>query len=201
MRHRGDIWRERPWTWIVPLAFVVLNLLVFGVYRARYAGGVEKLEARYQGDAQVLAQLQESVAEAERLLERARRQQEEIDLLYSAHFSTESERFTDLLREVRSLARTAGLDPGTYNYPETELDEFSLLQRQVNFAVSGTYEQLRTFLNLLELSDQFVALEQVALGGNTSTGGSSPVLNVQLSLTTYFLDTGFDPETPRRSVS
>ena len=200
MRHRADVWRERPWIWIVPLAFVALNLLVFGVYRARYAGGVEKLEARYEQDAGVLAQLQESVAQAEGLLARSQRQQEEIDLLYSAHFATESERFTALLREVRTLARTAGLDPGSYTYPETELEDFSLVQRQVNFGVEGTYEQLRTFLNLLELSDQFVTLETVALGGS-STGTSSPVLSVRLSLITYFLDTEFDPEQPRRSVS
>lgn len=200
MRHRGDVWRERPWTWIVPLAFVALNLLVFGIYRARYAGGVEKLEARYEQDAEVLAQLRDSVAQANGLLTRAERQQEEIDLLYSVHFATESERFTALLREVRTLARTAGLDPGSYTYPETDLEDFSLVQRQVNFGVEGTYEQLRTFLNLLELSDQFVTLETVALGGQ-STGTSSPVLSVRLSLTTYFLDDGLDPEQLRRSVS
>ncbi|MDA8017827.1 MAG: type 4a pilus biogenesis protein PilO [Thermoanaerobaculia bacterium] len=200
MRQAADIWRERSWTWIVPLAFVVLNLIVFGIYRARYAGGVEKLEEAYQNDADVLAKLQESVSQAQGLLTRAERQQEEIDLLYEAHFATETERFTGLLREVRQLARTAGLDPGAFNYPEVELQEFALVERQVNFGVSGTYDQLRTFLNLLELSDQFVTLKQVALGGS-STGSASPVLNVQLSLTTYFLDTGFDPENPRRGVS
>ena len=200
MRHTADIWRDRPWTWAVPLAFVVLNLLVFGIYRARYAGGVEALEQTYQEDSEVLAQLQESVSQAEALLKRSERQQEEIDLLYEAHFATESERFTSLLREVRQLARTAGMDPGSFGYPETEIEDVSLVERQVNFSVSGTYEQLRTFLNLLELSDQFVTLKQVALGG-ISTGGSSPLLNVKLSLTTYFLDTGFDPDEPRRSTS
>lgn len=200
MRHAVDIWRERPWTWAVPALFLAVNLLAFGVYRARYAGGVEKLAEEYDRDAEVLAQLQESVSQAEGLLTRAERQQEEIDLLYETHFATEPERFTDLLREVRSLARTAGLDPGTFTYPEEELEDVSLVERRVNFSVEGTYEQLRTLLNLLELSDQFVSLQEVALGG-TSTGASSPVLSVNLSLTTYFIDSGFDPEAPERSTS
>lgn len=196
MRHSTEIWKERPWVWALPLAFVAINLLAFGIYRGRYAGGVEDLERRYQSDAEVLAGLQETVSEADTLFARARQQQEEIDLLYEAHFSTESDRFTDLLREVRSLARAAGLNPSSFSYPETELEEFSLLERRVDFPVQGTYEQLRTFLNLLELSDQFVSLQQVALAG-TTTGNSSPVLNVHLSLTTYFRDTGFDPQNPR----
>lgn len=189
MRTSTEIWRERSWVWIAPLAFVVLNLLAFTIYRARYAGGVEALERRYESDAQVLAGLQETVSQGEALFARSQRQQDEIDLLYEIHFATESERFTDLLREVRNLARTAGLDPGSFSYPQTELEGFSLVERRVNFPVQGTYEQLRTLLNLLELSDQFVSLQQVALSGETS-GGASPVLNVQLSLTTYFHGSG-----------
>lgn len=199
MRHAADIWRERSWVWAAPLAFLVLNLLVFGLYRARYSGGVEKLQERYDRDAAVLAQLQNSVSQAEGLLGRAERQQDEIDLLYEAHFATETERFTAFLREVRSLARTAGLNPGAFTYPEVELDDVSLVERNMNFVVEGTYEQLRTFLNLLELSDQFVTLRQVALGGS-SAGGNSPILSVQLSLTTYFLDSGFDPENPKSAM-
>lgn len=193
MRWKSDIWRERSWRWLIPLAFLVLNLLAFGIYRARFAGGVEQLEAQYAADAAALAQLQESRVRAGELMQRAERQQAEIDQLYEVRFATEDERFTDLLREVRQLARSAGLDPGSYSYPETELSDFSLVQRNVNFPVEGTYEQLRTFLNLLELSDQFVTLTQVSL----SSSSNSRTLGVRLSLITYFRDSGFDPDDPR----
>lgn len=193
MRWDAEIWRERSWRWLIPLAFLAINLLAFGIYRARFAGGVEQLEVRYAADAEVLAQLQESRVRADELMQRAERQQEEIDRLYEQRFSTESERFTDLLREVRQLARSAGLDPGSYSYPETELSEYSLVQRNVNFPVDGTYEQLRTFLNLLELSEQFVSLTQVSL----ASSADSPTMGVRLSLITYFRDTGFDPDDPR----
>ena len=59
--------------------------------------------------------------------------------------------------------------------------EQGLIQREIQFSVEGTYRQLRTFINFLELTDQFLTLRGVAL----SEGGADR-LSIRLQLSTVF---------------
>ena len=74
------------------------------------------------------------------------------------------------------------------------MEDHGLVRRNVNFGVTGTYDQLRTFINFLELTDQFLTLESVNLGGGAAE--RDPRLRIRLSLATYFVrdeaDIGID---------
>ena len=184
-----EVWRRTALRWSIPLVFCLLNLAAFGVYRAYFAGQVPALQETYGVASDQMSRLQDEKAQIEGFLERADEVRESVDGLYGERFATEAERFTRTVLEIKNRARQAGLDPGAISYPRTDLSEYDLVKRNIVFSVEGTYEQLRTFINFLELSDEFLTLESVSLGDRgLQQDARNPRLSIQLSLSTVFVD-------------
>ena len=72
-------------------------------------------------------------------------------------------RLTSLIAEVKKLARQAGLDAPSFSYAAVRIEEFGLVKKSIVFRVEGNYPKLRELVNLLELSDQFLILEEIRL--------------------------------------
>jgi type IV pilus assembly protein PilO len=179
----NGIWRRRLWLWVPPLAFFVLNLALFSTYRLVYAGRVEALRAQLESRQERLAHLQGQAQVLSRRLATAHATAQGIEELYSDQFSTQRRRFTAVTAEVRDLARRAGLEPASMSYPTEEIEDYGLVKRYFTFSVQGTYQQLRQFINLLELTPSFVTLEQVSLNGEEGAR-----LGIRLNLSTLFAD-------------
>jgi hypothetical protein len=120
----------------------------------------------------------------ERRLQRARAAETAVQRLYADRFSTRSERLTRVMKEVRTLARQAGLNPKSISYPQQDIEDYGLVKRSFVFQVGGTYAELRQFLNLLELTDSFLTLEAVTL--SEESGDEGPELQMNLTLSTLF---------------
>ena len=103
------------------------------------------------------------------MLDDARASREALVALYQRGFSTQAERLTQLITEVKRLAQRAGLEPKSISYPEEALDEYGLVRMSLVFGVQGTYPQLRTLINLLEHSDLFLVLEHIGLSNSNSS--------------------------------
>lgn len=178
-------WRTRPWLWGIPLAFLLVNLAFFTFYRVAYAGKVEVLQSRFESENERLTQLREERLSFEDKYERVRSSSLGVSTLYLDHFSTESERFTATLAEIRRLGRASGLEPSSFSYPSQDLEELELRTVGFAFSVEGTYDQLRRFINMLELSDHFLVLERVGLGTGGGAGGD-PRLSLNFTVSTVF---------------
>ena len=187
MMYRFEAWRRRLQLWTIPLVFCLLNLAGVMIYRASFAGDVEARQQRVERASQKLAELEAERQTSIEFLESLDRRREAMKLLYEQHFVTESERLTAVIKEAKNLAREAGLKPKTITYPETPLGDWNLIQKQIVFPVEGTYDQLRTFMNFLELTEQFLTLERVSLGEGRDEG-QNPILSIQLELSTIFVD-------------
>lgn len=180
-------WLSKPWLWAVPLLFLLVNLGVFIFYRVAYAGQVELLQGSFAQQESTLAKLTAFREEMSADLDRVRDSRNGIAELYLQHFDTEADRFTAMRSEIIRLAKDAGLDPSNYSYPASTLEELELRQRGVNFTVEGSYSQLRTFLNLLEVTDHFMILESVTLNASGgAVGGRDPKLSIKLAMETIF---------------
>jgi len=96
-----------------------------------------------------------------------------------------------VIAEVKDLARRAGLEPKSISYPSQAVAEFDLSIRYMVFSVTGSYSQLRRLINFLELSDMFLVLNEISLGGH----GNGEDLRISLRLSTVFsskqLEAGF----------
>lgn len=200
MKRPFEVWRRKLWWWLPPLAFCLLNIGAFNFYHSAFAGRVEELQTLHGeaiGDLEALRQDRQAM---EDFLGRAGGSDEGIEELYDEIFSTEADRFTKALLEVKSLARQAGLNPTAFNYPKANLEEYGLIKRGIEFSVEGTYDQLRLFINFLELTPQFITLESVSLS-DSGQDQRNPKLGIRLVLSTVFADDEHEATSPESSTT
>ena len=184
-----ELWKRHGLMWVVPLVLVLVNISVLSTYRALYSGRVEAIKNQADQEEQgELADMRSQRVQLERIVERARNSRDGIGELYDNVFATESERFTRVVREVKELAERAGLRPDSIGYPERSIEEHDLIKRSIVFTVAGSYGDLRRFINFLELSDHFVALEKVEVQQG------APQLTIALELATLFSGRDRDQE-------
>lgn len=182
MTNPGEIWRQRLWVWLPALIFFLANAVAFSIYLG-YAGRVERLNSQLEDQEEQMAKLTARRKELETLVNRVRTNGEQVEQLYSERLAPRSQRLTNVSAEVNDLARKAGLEPQAISSPEEVLEEYGLVERSFVFTVDGTYEELRKFVNLLELSRSFLTLEGVMLSGGDDEG---PELRMDLTLSTLF---------------
>ena len=196
MKSFFDGWRRHLWLWTLPLGFCLLNLLGVAFYRWAFAGQVERLERQYQQTEERLTALRDEQTAIQDFLARVETHRGDVRELHRDRFQTEEQRFTEVIQEVKKLARQAGLRPSSLGYPRRSFAGQDLIQRNINFSVQGTYDQLRTFINFLELTEHFITLNSVTLG-DSGKEGRNPTLSIRLSVSTMFTRRALDePEAP-----
>lgn len=183
MRFSLETWSRNLWIWLLPVLLLAINLLLLTVYQTSFAQRRESLENISERAGARMASLKEYRGDLQSFVGKFENQKLAIESIYSQHFATEAERFTSLLREVRQLARQAGLAPDSFSYPKEELQNEGLVRRNITFSVSGNYEQVRRLINFLELSDQFITLEEIELSGDSGNDR----LEIRLSLSSLFV--------------
>lgn len=190
-----EIWQRYMWVWLLPLIFCVVGLLGLFVYQGAFAGNVEDLQKDYEITQADLDEITEERERTEEVIARIETSQENIRLLYSDHFGTEAERFTAAVREIKKIANQAGLRPDSWSYPTEEL-AYGLTHQRVLFSVVGTYDQMRLFINFLELDEQFLTLEAIALS-DSGMSGNNPQLSLRFEVSTVFQES--DPGSSQNS--
>ena len=201
MRRISEAWRRHLRLWSIPLAFCLVNALLVAVYYARFAGNVQALENVKDAELAKRADIERQKRNAHDFLQSVDDRHAMMTTLYEDYFSTEEKRVTAMIREAKSLARQAGLRPTAVSYPKQELPFGRLTQRRMVFPVEGTYSQLRTFMNFLELTDHFLTLEGISLGGNVVSMGREPTLGVSLKISSIFVTDEEDRASSSRASS
>lgn len=182
------IWREKRMLLIVLGVLLAANTLFFFTYRVQYEQRLSSLQERLEESESRLTDARTARLAAERRVSAYRRIQTDIQSVYHEHWSTQDERLTALITEVKKLAVASSLVPRAYSFERTE--EVATKQGtggatvvMISFTVQGTYEQARRLINLLELSRQFVIIDEISL-----TTGSDQLLTLNLQLKTLFRD-------------
>lgn len=176
-------WRRRWALWAPPLVLSLAATAALVIYRLEYAGESAGLERRLEEREGQLTKVREEKARQEALLERAASNQRAIDALYRERFSTRQSRLLLLVDEVKDMARRAGMQPQTISYPEEAIEEFGLVERSFVFSVDGTYQEMRAFLNFLDLSPSFLTIREISV---QAASGAPGLLRLNLKLSTLF---------------
>ncbi len=175
--------KERWWIWSIPLILVLVLLGFLGNFLMALSGQGKSLLANVDRTEIVLQGLVDQSAELESQINAMRANQVLIDELYNERLSTESQRLTRILSEVKELATQAGLKPAAVVYSDETLDDYDLTRKAFSFSVEGNYAQLRRLIHLLEGSASFLTLDQIGL--SQSTGGRQ-IVRINLRLSTLF---------------
>jgi hypothetical protein len=190
MTSRAAVFGARWRVWLPPVLFLLVNLGVFSVYRLAYAGRIEALDQRLGAADSERAAVENRRMRLEGALAQATESRADMERLYREQFSTERQRLTRMIAEVKGLAEKSGLLPDQITYPVEGIADYGLVKKSVVFSVRGTYPQLRQLINFLELSSSFLTLESVQLGGD---GDSAGQLRIDLTISTLFVDENAPP--------
>ncbi len=191
------IWREKRILLLVLGVLLLGNVMFFFTYRVQYQSRLDDLDARLTEAEKSLQDARAARLATERKLAGYRKVETDVAQVFDEHWSTQTKRFTTMVAEVKQLAVASSLQPQAYTFDrgEVKADQFSRRDEAIGatevgmgFTVSGTYEQARRLINLLELSRQFVIIDKIAL-----SSGDAQTLTLTLHLKTLFRD-----ETPRR---
>lgn len=195
------IWREKRVLLIALGVLLAANVFFFLTYRIQYQSRLDAIDSR-------VSQLQEELEQARLARVRSEKQQQsyqkvqrDIAQVLNELWSTQPERFTRLVSEIKRLAEASNLSPQSYSFTRTESEGERTRQQQrlnigavdvgIDFSVTGTYQQVRRLINLLELSQQFVIINGIAL-----TAPDENTLTLNLHLKTLFRE-----EQPRNAGS
>lgn len=188
------IWREKRWLLLLLALVLAANAIFFFTYRVQYQSRLDALDERLAAAEGDLARARNDRMTAERTLQSYRQVERDVQVVLAEHWSTKTARLTRMIAEVKNLALASSMQPAAYEFRETAATlsgkkrsrsdkDLGVTAVGVTFAVGGTYDESRRLINHLELSGQFVIIDEVAL---VAREGSQLQLN--LHLTTLFRD-------------
>lgn len=187
------IWREKKVLLIILGVLLLANVFFFFTYRVQYESRLRDLDDRRQQSEARLTQARSRRMAEERRVATYRKVQRDVRNIYDTQWSTEKQRLTALIAEVKRLAVASNLVPASIGFTRTPI---TLARRggtpseeiAISFTVRGDYQQVRRLINLLELSRQFVIIDQIAL-----SSADTQNLALTLRLKTLFRDTNPAP--------
>lgn len=191
------IWREKRVLLIILGLLLAANAIFFFTYRVQYQARLDALDARLAQADEQLQSARTARLTAERQYESYRATEKDVKQVFDEYWSTEEQRLTVLLAEVKRLANASNLVPTSYGFSRQAVEkvqarpgqrrggdrEIGVTEVGVTFTVSGTYDQARRLINLLELSRQFVIISQIGLQST-----QEQELTLSLNIKTLFRD-------------
>jgi Tfp pilus assembly protein PilO len=200
------IWREKRVLLIVLALLLAANTVFFFTYRVQFQQRLDSLEERRATAENQLEAARAARIRAEQQLASYRKIEVDVRRVYDEYWSTQSERLTPMILEVKRLADASGIVPSTISFSQLAIDAKTIVEQGggaasatgaasrrktpigvsevgISFSVNGTYEQARRLINLLELSNQFIIINQLAL-----TSHDAGQLSLTLNVKTLFRD-------------
>jgi Tfp pilus assembly protein PilO len=188
------IWREKRVLLIVLAVILAANTIFFFTYRVQYQSRLDAMDQKLADAETQLRSAKADRAKAESSLASYRRIERDVQEIYDHHWATQAERLTAMIGEVKRLAVASALVPPAYAFDKTAVQAQNTGNRRraepigasevgIAFSVSGTYDQARRLINLLELSRQFVIIDSISL---VAREGNQLTLNLHVK--TLFRD-------------
>ena len=189
------IWREKRILLGTLIVLLLANTIFFFTYRLQYEERLRESDSRLEEAKEQLAQARRTRLAAEQQLAGYRKIERDVQDIYATRWATESQRLTRLIAEVKRLIGQSQLAaPKSFTFQETRAKaegsgsgsrsaapEATVVG--IGFNVEGTYQQIRQLINKLELSSQFVIIDQISL--NSATGDT---LAMAIHVKTLFRD-------------
>jgi hypothetical protein len=182
------MWREKRLLLAILGVLLLGNTIFFFTYRVQYQNRLKDLEERREQAEARLTQARSARMTAERRVASYRKISGDVQEIYNRQWATESQRLTALIGEVKRLALASELVPRSISYSRTadasRKTKTAAEIVTISFTVQGNYQQARRLINLLELSQQFVIIDQISISAIDNQN-----LTLTLQLKTLFRDT------------
>lgn len=186
-----DVREKAPVIAAVILAWLGLNLAFGFAVNVPRASEVATLSDDVQN---MSREIQKKTADIDRLRPqhgRVLRGRSNLEVFYNDVLSTKQERLISFQRELREIAQKYNINMEAISYPRETLAN-KVTKLSASMPLAGSYENLRSFLETIERSENFIVIESIQLS-NSKEGGV--ILSLTIVLSTYFVD----PDAPEKT--
>ena len=199
------IWREKRALLIILALLLAANTVFFFTYRVRYQERLDSMKERKETAESQLAAAKAARLRAEQRLASYRRIENDVARVYDEYWSTQNERLTAMIAEVKRLSVASGIVPSSIAFDQAEIGAKQIsatatspssgasagrrhkpigaTEVGISFTVDGSYDQVRRLINLLELSSQFIIVDRLSLSAR-----DGQTLTLTLHVKTLFRD-------------
>lgn len=184
------IWREKRVLLVILGVLLAANVVYFFTYRVQFQRRVDSFDERLEQAQSQLESARLARLRTERTYQAYRQIDRDTKAVFEEHWSTRPRRFTMLVAEVKRLTAASSMTPPRIGFGMADASvqetmktrgakapDIGAKEVNINFTVTGSYEQVRRLINLLELSRQFVIINQIALSHRE---GEELTLNLNL---------------------
>jgi Tfp pilus assembly protein PilO len=183
---RGSAWLRLWYLWAGPAVLIAANAVwLIGIRGAVLGKGslLAKRKHTLETDVAMLTGQRNALRASQGSLDTL---QHDLGILRQDQLGSMKERLVSFLVDVARRTQAAGLAPDRISYLVQREPKTGLVHFVARFDVTGTYEEIRRCINLLESSPQFIVVESVTLHHDETA--TTLDVNVQLSIGTYFAD-------------
>jgi len=167
------------------LVWLGLNLAFAFTVNLPRGRRVAELETSVNETASALARKQQEVEKLRAHFERVVGGRASLDKFYSDVLSTKQNRLISFQREIRTIADQFKINLDTISYPRETFPKDKVTKFSATMPLSGSYENLREFIDTIEHSQNFIVIEGIQLA-NSKEGGV--ILGLSIQLSTFFVD-------------
>ena len=146
---------------------------------------VTDLNAAVADTSSALARKQQEVERLREHFERVVGGRASLDKFYSDVLSTKQNRLISFQREIRGIADQFKINVDTITYPRETYPKDKVTKFSATMPLTGSYENLREFIDTIEHSENFIVIEGIQLA-NSKEGGV--ILGLSIQLSTFFVD-------------
>src|SRR5262245_11135460 len=146
---------------------------------------VTDLDAALADTSTALARKQQEVEKLRDHFERVMGGRASLDKFYSDVLSTKQHRLISFQREIRGIADQFKINVETITYPRETYPKDKVTKFSATMPLTGSYENLREFIDTIEHSENFIVIEGIQLA-NSKEGGV--ILGLSIQLSTFFVD-------------
>ncbi len=179
-------WLRLWYAWAIPAALIAANAIwLLGVRSAVLGRGslLAKQQAALESEVASLTAQRETLTRSQASLASL---ESDLGALRKQQLGSMRERLVSFLVDISRRTQAAGLRPERISYLVQPDKKTGLVHFGATFSVTGTYEEIRRCIDLLEASPQFVIVERLTLRGDDTA--ASLEVTVQLTVGTFFAD-------------
>ena len=167
------------------------NLVAAVVAFKPFGGSADDLRRDRNGLQQQLAQLQKSVADTKRQVEKVQIARTQGDQFLAKYFTDRRVVTSTIQGELEDIAKQAGIkfQPTTWTDEPIEGSD-TMVMKTINAGCQGTYASLSKFVNLVDRSPRFLIIESM-VAAPQQTGQT---LNVTIKIDTFIKDSAGNGE-------
>ncbi len=182
-KRQFDIRTESGTIIVILMVLFVLNLIFFLFFTRPAVSRYRNLSAENMPALKALEQKEKETEIIEKRFKRITQTEDNIEEFFKLILSTKDEKMIAIQLEVVDIATQFKINPETVKYSNEELEKEGVERFSISIPLTGTYANLRNFINKIENSRNFLIVDRVFLS-TAKEGGLILQLNIQLS--TFF---------------